>query len=175
MQSISFGRIKVLVIEENPDDQELLTHWHDLITEKHLVTECRENLQAGIEAIKTNDPDVILLDLSLPDSFGIATVKNVQKRFPSLPIIVLTGSDDDVLALQAIDAGAQDYLVKGEINAALLKRSINYSIERHRSLLLRSGRKPLWRIQICFHFSNRRWRCALVESRSRASFRVSTP
>ena len=78
--------------------------------------------------------DVIVTDLGLPDSFGIETFLSLHGQYPQLPIIVLSGSDDETLALEAVQKGAQEYLVKGHINADLIERSIRYSIERQKLL-----------------------------------------
>ena len=75
-------------------------------------------------------PDIVLLDLSLPDSFGLETLARWQAAAPTLPVIVLTGSDDEALAVAAVREGAQDYLVKGRIDGALLLQAIRYAIER---------------------------------------------
>jgi diguanylate cyclase (GGDEF)-like protein/PAS domain S-box-containing protein len=77
--------------------------------------------------------DLVLLDLGLPDSQGLDTVTQVSRERPALPIIVLTGRDDDVLARSALTAGAQDYLVKGAIDPGMLMRSIHYAYERKRT------------------------------------------
>jgi diguanylate cyclase (GGDEF)-like protein len=74
----------------------------------------------------------VLLDLSLPDSFGLETFAKVYAHSPTVPIIVLTGNDDQMLALSAVKSGAQDYLVKGRLDRELLLRSMQYSIERKR-------------------------------------------
>jgi diguanylate cyclase (GGDEF)-like protein len=125
--------IRVLLVEDNPDDAHLLreilrdvsSHQFDLI---HV-----ERLSAALERLDTERLDVILLDLSLPDAQGIDTLVQVRKRASSLPIVVLTGLDDETMALNALQNGAQDYLVKGQIDAPLLSHSIRYAIERNRA------------------------------------------
>jgi len=77
--------------------------------------------------------DAVLLDLTLPDSRGLATVEQVTSLNPSLPIIVLTGLDDEGIATEAVRKGAQDYLIKGNVDGALLVRSIRYAVERKRA------------------------------------------
>ena len=77
--------------------------------------------------------DAILLDLSLPDAYGLPTLKQVQATSPTIPIIVLSGVSDQALSLQAVQQGAQDYLVKGQGHPELLARSIRYAIERKRA------------------------------------------
>lgn len=92
-----------------------------------------ECLEVAIRYLSSDRVDVVLLDLSLPDSFGLNTVKRLQASAPDIPIIVLTGVDNRALALQAVATGAQDYLVKGQISAQLLERAIRYAIERKKA------------------------------------------
>ena len=90
-------------------------------------------LAAAIKRLQGSDFDVVLLDLSLPDSQGIATVTRIKAARPNMPIVVLTGQDDDDLATEALRRGAQDYLVKGQIDGQMLLRAIRYAIERERA------------------------------------------
>jgi signal transduction histidine kinase len=90
------------------------------------------NLSAGLELLNAGGMDVILLDLLLPESQGLDTVLRVRDQAPSVPIVVLTGVDDEVLAIKAVQAGAQDYLVKGQVDGNALRRSLLYAIERTR-------------------------------------------
>jgi len=89
-------------------------------------------LGQAIERLSAENYDVVLLDLSLPDESGLATCTRLANSAPSLPIVVLTGSADETLALQAVREGAQDYLVKGEFDGKVLARVIRYAIERKR-------------------------------------------
>jgi diguanylate cyclase (GGDEF)-like protein len=93
---------------------------------------CVRRLSDGLEALAQNPVDLIMLDLSLPDSSGLETFERVQAQVPDTPIIILTGSSDPSLATMAVQRGAQDYLIKGGIDSDLLLRSINYAIERQR-------------------------------------------
>ena len=131
MKPESPGR-KVLLIEDNPGDARLIEL---MLAEApsaafSLVTATR--LSDGLEALLAKDADLVLLDLSLPDSHGIETFNKVYSHSPKVPIIVLSGNDDQALALYAVKSGAQDYLVKGRIDTELLTRAMNYSIERKR-------------------------------------------
>ncbi len=92
-----------------------------------------ERLDIAIHYLSKGHCDVVLLDLSLPDSVGLDSVRKLQAIAPDIPVIVLTGSDDRNLALQAVAVGAQDYLVKGQISAPLLERAIRYAIERKKA------------------------------------------
>ena len=123
---------KVLLIEDDPGDAFLL---QTLLTETEQVQfdlVCSTRLAKGLENLSTTVFDIILLDLSLPDSVGLATIDNVRPYTLDVPIIVLTGLDDEEIAMQAVQAGAQDYLAKGDLNHNMLTRAIRYAVERHR-------------------------------------------
>lgn len=90
-------------------------------------------LEEALDCLKRGGIDVVLLDLSLPDAHGHETVVRATRAAPTMPIVVLTGLDDDELALEAVKAGAQDYLVKGQVDGPLLARAIRYAIERKRA------------------------------------------
>ena len=92
-----------------------------------------ERLSDALEHLSKESWDVVLLDLLLPDSHGLDTMVKVQAQAPSISIVVLTGLDDEALAIKAMQKGAQDYLVKGQVDGNLLKRSIRYAIERKRA------------------------------------------
>ena len=93
-----------------------------------------ETLAEGKERLEKEDFNVLVLDLGLPDSQGIETFLRMKNSAPSVPIVVMSGLDDETLAMQAVRGGAQDYLLKGKWDVEVLKRSINYAIERHRLL-----------------------------------------
>jgi diguanylate cyclase (GGDEF)-like protein len=122
----------VLLIEDNPGDarliREMIGQAPDASFELHLA----DRLSRGLERLAAGEIALVLLDLSLPDSAGLDTFAKVYAESPAVPIIVLTGNDDQTLALSAVKAGAQDYLVKGRLDAELLLRSMHYSIERKR-------------------------------------------
>ena len=120
---------RVLLIEDNPDDACLLREALDEAKEQIQLVHVGQ-LEDAAKLFGQESFQIILLDLSLPDSQGIETLVRVQGQAPSVPIVVLTGLDDDNIALQAVRAGAQDYLVKGEIDARNLLRAIRYASER---------------------------------------------
>jgi len=91
---------------------------------------CAATLEEGIAGVRLDGVDVVLLDLGLPDSRGLATVTSFCAEFPKLPVIVMTGTDDEEMGLEALKHGAQDYLVKGRFDDRELKRVIRYAIER---------------------------------------------
>ncbi len=122
----------VLLIEDNPGDARLI---HEMIAEDPdapFALHCAERLALGLEHLSAGETGLVLLDLSLPDSFGLETFSKVYAHSPTVPIIVLTGNDDLNTALSAVKGGAQDYLVKSRLDRELLLRSMHYSIERKR-------------------------------------------
>ncbi len=122
--------IKILLIEDNLGDARLIEIMlRDAGTQPYEVTST-DTFQKGIELLKQSAYDLVLLDLSLPDSFGIDTITNANLSVPYVPIIVLTGRNDEEFALEVVKAGAQDYLVKGQIDSSLLSRSIRYAMKR---------------------------------------------
>ncbi|MFL6572544.1 MAG: putative bifunctional diguanylate cyclase/phosphodiesterase [Burkholderiales bacterium] len=123
---------KVLLIEDNPGDARLI---REMIAEESgapFEIECAPRLAQGLERLSAGGIGLVLLDLSLPDSMGLDTFAKVYAQSPAVPIIVLTGTDDNNLALAAVKRGAQDYLVKGRLDRELLLRSMQYAIERKR-------------------------------------------
>ncbi len=122
--------VKLLLLEDNPGDQLI---FKDLITEidyPEIRVDTVVRLSDGFDYLKENKVDIVVLDLGLPDSNGIETFYKTQKEFPDLPILVLTGNIDSTTGVEAVQNGAQDYLIKGELSSKLLSRSILYAIER---------------------------------------------
>jgi diguanylate cyclase (GGDEF)-like protein len=122
----------VLLIEDNPGDARLI---REMLADEEgapFALRCADRLSAGIELLGRETPALVLLDLSLPDSFGLETFARVYAHSPGVPIIVLTGNDDHTVALSAVKGGAQDFLVKSRLERELLLRSMQYSIERKR-------------------------------------------
>ena len=124
--------IRVLVIEDNPGDARLL---QEILSDRELglfeLTHLR-NLGDAIDCLSNGGVDVVLLDLGLPDSQGVETVRLAHAAAPNIPLVVLTVSDDKALAAQALHEGAQDCLVKGHIEDYSLQRVLRYAIERQR-------------------------------------------
>jgi PAS domain S-box-containing protein len=126
--------LKVLLIEDSAAEARLI---RELLAEApqaqvdlhHAIT-----LGAGMEALAEGGIDVVLLDLSLPDSHGLETLRSVRAAVSRIPVIVLTGSDEEDLALSAVEKGAQDYLVKGQVDGKAILRSARYAIARARTL-----------------------------------------
>lgn len=122
--------ISALLVEDSPADAALLMELlQDSDTEAWQVTHAKR-LKLALEHLRTTQFDVILLDLSLPDSQGLDTIAQVQAAVPHIPIVVLTGLQDKTIARQAVAQGAQDYLVKGQFSSELLLKTVSYAIER---------------------------------------------
>lgn len=125
-------KINILIIEDNLGDVQLVKmHLRDSGLKNQLFQ--AGTFSAGLEMVEKEHIDLTLLDLSLPDMHGFKTLTTFLERFPKIPVIVLTGSNDEVLINQAVKAGAQDYLVKGQFNSNLLARVIRYSLHRFKT------------------------------------------
>src|ERR1700678_1008265 len=120
---------QVLLIEDNPGDADLVRL--RLVEGKTPVNvNCVNRLSEGLAALSKESPSVVLLDLNLPDSHGAETFRRVLEHSPNVPVVVLSGQDDEALAAKAIHQGAQDYLIKGNISSKHLERAIRYAVER---------------------------------------------
>ena len=125
-------RIRVLLIEDNPGDARLIEMMlaeadGDSFELRHV-----DRLEHGLRELGERGIDIVLSDLSVPDSHGLETFQRLHARAPHVPIIVLSGLNDTTVALSAVHQGAQDYLIKGEVDGQLLARSMRYAIERKR-------------------------------------------
>ncbi|MCW5316040.1 response regulator [Nostoc sp. KVJ3] len=125
--------LKVLLVEDNPGDVVLLQEFLKEVTTVVVDLMPVERLSEAINYLAKEIFDVILLDLSLPDSQGLETFVIAHHQAKATPIIVLTGINDETLAISAMQEGAQDYLVKGQVTGDLLVRSMRYAIERQRA------------------------------------------
>lgn len=124
--------LNILLIEDNPGDARLI---REMLTEAQTMPFQLVpvgNLAAGLGQLVHPGIDIVLLDLSLPDSQGLSTFAKIHQQAPDLPIVVLSGLSDEALALKAVHDGAQDYLVKGEVDSKWLVRSLTYALERKR-------------------------------------------
>ena len=140
--------IKVLIIEDNDEHVELLCRILSKAENIYFDTERAGLMCSGLELLEKKNFDVILSDLGLPDSMGIETFEAFHSRYPDIPVIVLTGLDDENTALSAVQGGAQDYLVKGQIDTRQLTRSILYAIERQKLITeLEKSRKEIKTLQ----------------------------
>lgn len=127
---MSSKQIHALLIEDDPDDILLLKEALADAGISKIKLECADLLSRGLIQLSALNFDVLLLDLNLPDSRGLDTLKTTVKRFPKLPVVVLSGLADDAITVEAVRSGAQDYLVKGDISGPLVMRVVRYAIER---------------------------------------------
>ena len=177
------NRCTTLLIEDNPGDARLI---REMLSEAggEFVVTAVDHLAAGLKELHEKPTDVLLLDLNLPDSQGLATFSRVRAEFPELPVVILTGLRDSEVALRAVSGGAQDYLVKGEISPSALLRALRYGIERKRAEQALSAERARFfavleqlPMMVClltqdYHvaFANRAFRDRFGESRGRNCF-----
>ena len=141
--------VSILLIEDNPGDRRLI---REMLAEAGNVAfdvQYADRLQAAMECLGQNGVEVILLDLGLPDSQGLETLRKVYAQASEMPIVVLTGLNDEMVGVQAINEGAQDYLIKGQVDTQLLRRTIRYAIER------KQAEERERRLQVQLSLSNR--------------------
>lgn len=137
-------RLKILLIEDNPGDVRLIKEMLYETGTDEFEIESADRLETGIAKLDQGDTVVVLLDLGLPDSHGLGTLEKVCDSFPDIPVVVLTGRDDEATALEAVKRGAQDYLDKGNVDEKILIRSIRYARDRkHMESALRRARDEL--------------------------------
>ena len=127
------GQLTVLLVEDNSGDARLLIEYLSDAPGHPFILEHVETLTDGLERLKKGGVALVMLDLSLPDSFGLETFARMQQAAPGLPIIVMSGRDDEALAIKTVHEGAQDYLVKGQVDSRLLVRAMRYAVERKRA------------------------------------------
>ena len=127
--------MRILIVEDNPGDVRLLRE--HLVGDRSVAEVFQlvhvDRLALALQSLDEGAFEVVLLDLSLPDSQGISTLTKMHAARPGMPIVVLTSLDDEILGLQLLQRGAQDYLVKGEVTGSLLRRSLRYAVERKRA------------------------------------------
>jgi DNA-binding NtrC family response regulator len=119
----------VLLVEDSQRDTDMV-RMRLLEANSDLEVSCVDRLSTGLAALAINPPAVVLLDLNLPDSQGAETFRSFLNHASGVPVVVLSGTDDEDLALEAINQGVQDYLVKGSFDGKQLARSLRYAIER---------------------------------------------
>ena len=129
--------INVLIVEDEPGQALLIEISLGNTDRPAFRCEHADTLAAGWERLTAGGIDVVLLDLTLPDSTGFSTLGKTHEKFSKVPLVVLTGLDDEALGLQLVQAGAQDYLPKGQVTPPLLARTLRYAIERKHTLVER--------------------------------------
>jgi two-component system, cell cycle response regulator len=131
MSAMSGNHLTVLVVEDNLGDARLIERTLEDASGSFVV-EHADRIARAIDRLAAGGIDIVLLDLSLPDSSGLQTFALVRSCAEDVPIVVLTGLDDEEAATAAVQAGAQDYLVKGTFDSEVIARSVRYAVERHR-------------------------------------------
>jgi diguanylate cyclase (GGDEF)-like protein len=143
--------VRVLLIEDNKLDADLVQGMLKEAKKADFVVEVRDTLVKGLERLAKGNIDIVLLDLTLPDSIGLDTFGRIHAHAPLVPIIVITSSADENQAVTAFQKGAQEYLVKEQLNVELMSRSIRYAIERNKVRVeLHSVEERLEKINNCF-------------------------
>jgi signal transduction histidine kinase len=150
------GHTRVLLIEDNPGDADLV-RLRLVEGDSAVNVSCVNRLADGLASMATESPSVVLLDLNLPDSRGADTFRKVLEKAPGVPVVILSGQDDEVLAVNALHQGVQDYLVKGDITSKHLERAMRYAIERQgltRSLEMSRRQQLEFKNQFLSHVSH---------------------
>ncbi|MGD0793358.1 MAG: hybrid sensor histidine kinase/response regulator [Terriglobales bacterium] len=146
----------VLLIEDNPGDADLVRL--RLVESKSEVhVNCVPRLSDALACLDAETPSLVLLDLNLPDSHGAETFRRVMQKAPNVPVVILSGQDDEALAIKAVHQGVQDYLVKGDITSKQLERAIRYAVERQgllRALDITRKRQLEFKNQFLSHVSH---------------------
>jgi DNA-binding NtrC family response regulator len=130
---MSVSYIKVLLIEDNPIHTRLIERLLAKASGQEFDVTSVDQLSVGLVKLAQEEFDVVLLDMVLPDSQGIDTLSSVKAEAPNLPIVILTATDDMTLATQAVEEGAQAYLVKAKINCDMLESTIGAALQRAQS------------------------------------------
>jgi diguanylate cyclase (GGDEF)-like protein len=124
--------LKILLVEDNPGDARLIEEALSEIAKLRFALVRCASLAQALESCANESPDAVLLDLGLPDAQGLETVRRMHRASQQTPIVVLTISNDDDMAIRSLHEGAQDYLPKAQINGALVWRALRYAMERQR-------------------------------------------
>jgi len=161
-------KLNILIIDDNKADMILIKRFLEFQENFTFDLKFAESLTKGFVVLAEETIDIVLLDLSLPDGFGLNTITKFREKFPDIPVIVLTGHSDDRTAIEALRLGAQDYLVKGIFNFDLLVRSLRYSIERNK---LQLALKSLAIVDELTELYNRRGFLTLADSHKKLAKR----
>ena len=123
--------IKILLIEDNPDDLTLTREVFKKTQAVPMRLACAASLKEALTILREGPYDAIVADLNLPDSRGQETFESLRRGAPGTPLLLLTVTNDEELAIRLVKLGAQDYIVKGDLSPALLVRAVHYAIERN--------------------------------------------
>lgn len=179
--------IHLLLIEDDPGDADLFQEILEEAENSNFTVTWVDRLAAALERLELELYDLILADLSLPDSHGLETFIRLYAKVPQLPIVVLSGSDDESIVVRALQEGAQDYLVKGTADSNLIIRSIRYAIERKQvQLALQASEERYilaargandglwdWHLELNFVYFSPRWKAMLGMDETEESDEIS--
>ncbi|GAB4294519.1 MAG: hypothetical protein Kow0090_09270 [Myxococcota bacterium] len=126
---------RVLLIENKANDSALIKELIEKTSEMSIEVECAQSLSEGLNLLRNGYFEVVLLNPGLPDSDGLQSLNKLIMDFPDIPVVLITGKEDEEMAVAAVKTGAQDYLVKGKLDGELMIKSLNYAAER---LMLRA-------------------------------------
>jgi diguanylate cyclase (GGDEF)-like protein len=124
-------KYKVLLVEDNEDHIYIFQTYLSLVETVSIESVVVPRLEDALQKVKGDHFDIVLLDLMLPDSKGLDTFTKFYQAFPDIPVVVITALSDEEFGVKAVQAGAQDYLIKGDINSNILSRSLVYALIRH--------------------------------------------
>jgi DNA-binding response OmpR family regulator len=124
----------VLLIEDNPGDADLV-RLRLVEGKSNVQVNCVPRLSDALASLDVDTPSLVLLDLNLPDSHGAETFRRIRQKAPNVPVVILSGQDDEALAIKAVHMGVQDYLVKSDVTGKQLERALRYAVERQGLLL----------------------------------------
>jgi phosphoserine phosphatase RsbU/P len=146
----------VLLIEDNPGDADLV-RLRLVESKSDVQVNCVPRLSDALACLDAETPALVLLDLNLPDSHGAETFRRILQKAPNVPVVILSGQDDQLLAMKAVHQGVQDYLVKGDITGKQLERALRYAVERQgllRALELTRTQQIEFKNQFLSHVSH---------------------
>jgi signal transduction histidine kinase len=147
---------RILLIEDNPGDADLV-RLRLVEGQSPVKVNCVPRLSDALAALAIEQPSLVLLDLNLPDSRGADTFRKVLEKAPNVPVVVISGHDDEALAIKALNHGVQDYLIKSDITSKLLERTIRYAVERQalqRSIEMAQKQRLEFKNQFLSHVSH---------------------
>lgn len=134
MNEVEGENVEVLLIEDNPGYARLIGDMLVEAGEAWFQVDYADRLSRGLEHLENGGADVAFLDLGLPDGWGFDAFEKVQTQAPAVLVVVLTGFDDETLAVEAMRLGARDYLVEGDVDSKVLYHTVRYAVERNRAV-----------------------------------------
>jgi signal transduction histidine kinase len=146
----------VLLIEDNPGDADLV-RLRLVESQSDVQVNCVTRLSDALACLELETPSLVLLDLNLPDSRGAETIRRIMQKAPNVPVVILSGQDDEALATKAVHSGVQDYLVKGDLTSKQLERALRHAVERQgllRSLEIARKQQLEFKNQFLSHVSH---------------------